>query len=109
MSSRVKNKVGLITGAAQGLGKEMARLLIDEGAQIVMTDTNYKDQILRYFQHNYKIYPTYKTEKNPDDNKYYCKLYKGDEYIECGIGISKKKSEQEASKNALMKFCVLSK
>ena len=40
MSSRVKSKVGLITGAAQGLGKEMARLLIDEGAQIVMTDIN---------------------------------------------------------------------
>ena len=40
MSNRVKNKVGLITGAAQGLGKEMARLLIEEGAQIVMTDIN---------------------------------------------------------------------
>ena len=40
MSSRVKNKVGLITGAAQGLGKEMARLLIEEGAQVVMTDIN---------------------------------------------------------------------
>jgi ribonuclease III len=76
---------------------------------IILKDNNYKDQILRYFQHNYKIYPTYKTEKNTNDNKYYCKLYKGEEYIECGYGISKKKSEQEASKNALMKFCVLSK
>jgi len=75
---------------------------------IILKDNNYKDQILRYFQHNYKIYPTYKTLKNTDDNKYCCKLYKGDEYIECGYGISKKKSEQEASKKALMKFCVLS-
>ena len=40
MNNRVKNKVGLITGAAQGLGKEMAKLLIEEGAQIVMTDIN---------------------------------------------------------------------
>ena len=40
MSNRVNNKVGLITGAAQGLGKEMARLLIEEGAKIVMTDIN---------------------------------------------------------------------
>ena len=40
MSSRVKNKVGLITGAAQGLGKEMARLLIEEGAQVDNLDKN---------------------------------------------------------------------
>jgi Short-chain alcohol dehydrogenase of unknown specificity len=40
MSNRVKNKVGLITGAAKGLGKEMARLLIADKAQIVMTDIN---------------------------------------------------------------------
>ena len=40
MSNRVNNKIGLITGAAQGLGKEMARLLIEEGAQIVLTDIN---------------------------------------------------------------------
>lgn len=77
-------------------------------SDVILNDNNYKDQILRYFQHNYKIYPTYKTLKNTDDNKYCCKLYKGDEYIECGYGISKKKSEQEASKKALMKFCVLS-
>ena len=77
-------------------------------SDIILRDNNYKDQILRYFQHNYKLYPTYKTIKNEKDNNYCCKLYKGDEYIESGYGISKKKSEQEASKKALMKFCVLS-
>ena len=77
-------------------------------SDVILRDNNYKDQILRYFQHNYKIHPTYKTEKNEDENIYECKIFKGDEYIEIGYGNSKKKSEQDASKKALMKFCVLS-
>ena len=40
MSERLKNKVGLITGAAQGLGKEMAKIMISQGATIVVTDIN---------------------------------------------------------------------
>ena len=40
MSDRLKDKVGLITGAAQGLGKEMAKVMIAEGANIVITDIN---------------------------------------------------------------------
>ena len=35
MSDRLKDKVGLITGAAQGLGKEMAKVMIAQGANIV--------------------------------------------------------------------------
>ena len=27
--------------------------------EIILNDTNYKDQILRYFQHNFKLYPSY--------------------------------------------------
>jgi len=77
-------------------------------SDLILKDNNYKDQILRYFQHNYKIHPTYKTEKIEENNTYQCKIFKGDEYIETGYGNSKKKSEQNASKNALMKFCVLS-
>ena len=77
-------------------------------SDLILKDNNYKDQILRYFQHNYKIHPTYKTEKIEENNNYQCKIFKGDEYIETGYGNSKKKSEQDASKNALMKFCVLS-
>ena len=55
-----------------------------------------------------KIHPTYKTEKIEENNNYQCKIFKGDEYIETGYGNSKKKSEQDDYKNALMKFCVLS-
>ena len=40
MSNRLKNKIGLITGAAQGLGKEMARLMIEHGATIIISDLN---------------------------------------------------------------------
>jgi len=35
---RVKDKVAIVTGAAGGLGAEDARLLIAEGAQVVLTD-----------------------------------------------------------------------
>jgi ribonuclease-3 len=74
----------------------------------ILRDNNYKDQILRYFQHNYKLYPTYQCEKIESDNTYICKIFKGGEYIETGKGISKKKSEQDASRKALIKFCVIS-
>ena len=77
-------------------------------SDLILKDNNYKDQILRYFQHNYKIHPTYKTQKNDGSNNYQCQLFKDDEYIETGYGSSKKKSEQDASKKALIKFCVIS-
>jgi NAD(P)-dependent dehydrogenase (short-subunit alcohol dehydrogenase family) len=37
---RVKNKVALVTGAAQGLGAATAMLLAREGAKVVLTDIN---------------------------------------------------------------------
>ena len=45
MSERLKNKVGLITGAAQGLGKEMAKIMISHGATMVITDINEKSLV----------------------------------------------------------------
>lgn len=37
---RVNGKVCLVTGAAQGLGEADARLLVEEGARVVLTDVN---------------------------------------------------------------------
>ena len=39
-TGRVAGKVALVTGAAQGLGKEMALMLAAEGATMVLTDIN---------------------------------------------------------------------
>ena len=77
-------------------------------SDILQRDNNYKDQILRYFQHNFKVHPTYKTIKDETRNIFICKLFKDDELIEIGEGQSKKKSEQAASKKALTHFHVLS-
>ena len=44
MSERLKDKVALISGAAQGLGKEMARSMISEGAEVYISDIN-QDQL----------------------------------------------------------------
>ena len=77
-------------------------------SETILYDNNYKDQVLRYLQHNYKVYPTYQTYKDESDNIYICKIYKGSEIIETGRGNSKKKSEQDAAKKALIKYCVIS-
>lgn len=39
---RVWGKVALITGAAQGLGEATARMLVKEGASVVVTDINFE-------------------------------------------------------------------
>ena len=77
-------------------------------SDIIIKDNNYKDQILRYFQHNFKIHPIYRTDKNENTNVFHCKIFKEDEYIQTGEGNTKKKAEQNASKNALIYYHVIS-
>jgi ribonuclease-3 len=74
-------------------------------SEIILNDTNYKDQLQRYLQNTFKEYPKYVVEEY---NKIYkCKIYKGKEYISEGIGETKKKAEQDASKNTLIYYGVL--
>ncbi len=40
MAGRVEGKIALVTGAAQGLGEATARMLVREGARVVVTDIN---------------------------------------------------------------------
>ena len=77
-------------------------------SELILRDNNYKDQILRYFQHNYKVHPIYRTEKDDSTDSFICKIFKEDECIETGKGNTKKKAEQDASKNALLLYHVIS-
>ena len=77
--------------------------------EIILNDTNYKDQILRYFQHNFKLYPSYHhIDKLEDEEEFTCELLKDCDTICIGKGKTKKKAEQNASYNALVHFNVLS-
>jgi ribonuclease III len=73
---------------------------------LIAHDNNYKDQILRYFQHNYKVHPTYKIDEI-EPGRFHCKIYREDILVGEGYGHTKKKSEQDASKNALVIFHVI--
>jgi len=42
MSQRFKNKIGIITGAGQGIGLAIAQRMIAEGARLVINDVDSK-------------------------------------------------------------------
>jgi ribonuclease III len=80
-------------------------------ADIILNDTNYKDQILRYYQHTFGHPPKYKevmVDGIGRDRIFTMGILdsKGDVLIQ-GSGKSKKKAEQDASKNALIHFNVI--
>ena len=74
-------------------------------SEIILNDTNYKDQLQRYLQNRFKEYPKYVVEEC--GAVYKCTIYKGDEILKYGMGETKKKAEQEASKNSLIHYGVL--
>ena len=74
-------------------------------SDLIVNDTNYKDQLLRYFHNNFKLYPKYNIIK--EDNIFHCDVIKEDIVISSGKAESKKKAEQLASKNTLIHYGVL--
>ena len=78
---------------------------------IIIKNNNYKDQIIKYLQHNFKENPKYVINKNydinADENFFYIDLMFKDKIISRGEGKSIKKAQQDASKNALIHYNVL--
>ena len=69
--------------------------------------TNYKDQILKYCQHNFKEQPKYNHIRKDDNNIFSCQLSINDIVITGYGGTKKKALEQDASKNTLKYYNVL--
>ena len=75
---------------------------------IIVKNNNYKEQIIKYLQHNYKENPKFKVNIDEnDDNIYNCIMIFKEQIISKGIGKSKKKAEQDSAKNGLIHFNVL--
>lgn len=79
-------------------------------SELIRQNTNYKDQILKYFQQNYGHLPRF-YEIDVDSNTFNHKVFKvclkdkHDNVISVGTGKSKKEAENDASQNALKKLC----
>ena len=76
--------------------------------KLIIKDTNYKDQLLRYYQHNFQLTPCYK-EINIDGPPHkrlftMAVLDKDGKVYATATNKTKKQAEQLASKNALIKF-----
>ena len=74
-------------------------------SDIILNDTNYKDQIIRYLKQSFNEHPKYVHEKIND--KYFCNIVFKNDVICRGEGSSKKRSEQDVSKKALIYYNVL--
>jgi len=80
---------------------------IDFG-ELIITDKNYKDQLLRYYQNNYKESPKYINVYNLQTKLFVTHLSNNKSIKEIfGYGKSKKKSEQDLANNVLIDFGVL--
>tara|TARA_A100001015_G_scaffold39177_1_gene43046 strand:+ start:877 stop:1665 length:789 start_codon:yes stop_codon:yes gene_type:complete len=74
---------------------------------IIIKNNNHKEQIIKYLQHNYKENPKYIDKDVLNDNIYRCELHFQNKIISRGEGKSKKKAQQDASRNALIYYNVL--
>ena len=74
---------------------------------IIIKNNNYKEQIIKYLQHNYKENPKYKDIDSIDGKIYNCELIFKESIIARGEGNSKKEAQQNASRNALIHYNVI--
>lgn len=78
---------------------------------LIIIDENFKDQILKYFQQNFKTTPKYeftKEEGPPNDRIFTMSLSdQNGKLLGVGIANTKKKAEQLASKNGLIKLGII--
>ena len=80
-------------------------------SELILNDYNYKDQLLRYFQHKFKQVPKYRqiSVEGLHHNRLFTMAVVKDEkeIIAYGQDKSKKKAEQQASLNALIKYGII--
>lgn len=76
--------------------------------RLILHDDNYKDVLLRYYQHNFQITPEYRelSVDGPAHKRVFIMavLDKDGKVVATGTGRTKKKAEQLASKKALIGF-----
>lgn len=77
-------------------------------SDLILNDNNFKGTLLKYMQHNFTTHPKYVTIKDEENNLFTSTVYNNDSFISNGTGITKKKAEQDASKNALIYYRVMS-
>ena len=76
--------------------------------QLVLENTNYKDQLLKYYHHNFQIAPVYKKLTSYESNQQnIAVLDQNGNIFATAVGKTKKKAEQLASKIALEKLGLL--
>lgn len=82
-------------------------------SKMILDENNFKEQLLKYFQHNYKCNPIYNTTKIEDNEyvsivSYICTISNKTIDINTAKSLNKKKAEQLAARGALMKYHVIS-
>lgn len=108
----------ILREALYGPGYEVAQTflinLIEDNVdfgELILNNTNYKDQLLRYFQHTFQITPKYQmiSQEGQSNERVFrmAVLDKDGQVLDVGEGRTKKKAEQEASKLTLIRFGVI--
>ena len=94
---RLKNKIAIITGAASGFGKGIAKKFTEEGARIIMVDINSRllKNTSKYLKQDYFIADVSKSSNFKSLTGYVYKKYKTVDIIINNAGITHKPKPME--------------